>query len=327
MKILIVTPSPARSQTGNRITALRWGRILRELGHRVVLQEEYRGGRYDLVIVLHARRSFGSIQLFRERFPQAPLLLALTGTDLYHDIHIDPRAQQALALATRLIVLQPLGLDELPAPLRRKGVVIYQSVAVPLAIGRAAKKSRAFTVCVMGHLRPVKDPWRAAQAARRLPSTSKIQVVHVGGALSQSMEKQALGEQARNPRYHWLGEAPRAKALRILARSRLLVHSSRMEGGANVISEALALSVPVLSSEIPGSIGILGPEYPGYFPVGDTRALAALMQRAELDMDFYHALASHCESVKPLVEPARERTSWKELLTALFPALREKERV
>src|SRR5205823_6109151 len=135
---------------------------------------------------------------------------------------------------------------ELPAPLRDRARVIYQSV--PTLSLRVARRTDRFEVCVLGHLRPVKDPFRTAQAARLLPPTSRIDVLHVGGALSEEMERQARAERAENPRYRWLGEMSRSRALHTLARCRLLVLTSEMEGGANVISEALAVGVPVLSS-------------------------------------------------------------------------------
>ncbi|MCZ6677103.1 MAG: glycosyltransferase [Candidatus Poribacteria bacterium] len=171
---------------------------------------------------------------------------------------------------------------------------------------------------MLGHLRPVKDPLRTAMAARVLPSSSRIQVVHVGSALTEDMKKAARVEAAANPRYRWLGELPRWKALRVLARSRLLSLTSEMEGGANVISEALVCSVPIISSRISGSIGLLGEDYPGYFPVGDTQALAKLLERVETDVDFYNTLKTWCNRLKPLVDPARERQSWQDLLRELL---------
>jgi len=128
------------------------------------------------------------------------------------------------------------------------------------------------------------------------------------------MERQARARMKSNPRYRWLGEMPRGQALRLLVRSRLHVLSSEMEGGANALCEAIACSVPTLASRIPGSVGILGPDYPGYFPVGDTQALARLLRRAETDAEFLGRLRAWCERLKPLVEPAREREAWRHLL-------------
>lgn len=315
MKICLVTPAPTYSRKGNRVTALRWARILRELGHRVVITEKYQGERCDVLVALHARRSHASIVRFRRQHPELPLILALTGTDLYGDIHADASAQKSLEIADRFILLQPAGIEELSEHLRDKASVIYQSVTAPP--GRFLPKKNVFEVCVLGHLRPVKDPFRAAMAARQLPTSSRIQVVHVGGALTDGMRIQADAEATANPRYRWLGELPRWQALRVLARSRMLVLTSQMEGGANAVSEAIACAVPIISSRISGSIGLLGEDYPGYFPVGDTQALADLLIRVETDAGFYQALQAWCEKLKPMVDPDSERRSWQNLLQDL----------
>ena len=315
MKICLVTPAPTYSRKGNRVTALRWARILRELGHRVVIAEEFQGERCDVLVALHARRSHPSIARFHHEHPELPLILALTGTDLYGDIHTDASAQESLEMADRFILLQPAGIEELSEHLRHKAWVIYQSITAPP--GKFSPKKNVFELCVLGHLRSVKDPFRTAMAARRLPPSSRIQVVHVGGALTGAMRVLANTEAATNPRYRWLGELPRWRALRILARSRVLVLTSQMEGGANVVCEAIACSVPVISSRISGSIGLLGEDYPGYFPVEDTQALTDLLIRAETDAAFYDTLKTWCERLKSIVDPDRERQSWKRLLQDL----------
>ncbi|MFQ5738385.1 MAG: selenoneine biosynthesis selenosugar synthase SenB [Acidobacteriota bacterium] len=315
MRIQIVTPAAAGTRYGNRITAHRWARILRSLAHSVAIRQEYRGEDCRLLVALHARRSANSIRRFRQQRQCAPLVVALTGTDVYRDIHIDSSAQCSLQLASRLIVLQPLAIQELARDLRHKTRVIYQSVKAPSH--KPAPSRKSFSVCVLGHLRPVKDPFRAARASRLLPAASRIRVIQVGAAMSEEMAVRARAEADQNPRYDWLGELPRWKALRRMWGCRLLVLSSRLEGGANVISEAIAASVPVLSSHINGSIGLLGPDYPGYFPVEDSESLAALLWRAETEPGFYQELARHIEDRGPLVEPERERDAWGALLNEL----------
>jgi len=317
VRIVLVTPAPRGSTRGNRVTAVRWARILRQLGHRVAVQEEYDGAACDVLIALHARRSFDSAARFRKRHPQLPLIVALTGTDLYQDLHNSLQARRSLEWATRLVVLQPLGVRQLPEHLRSRARVIHQSAQLPAGARRLRPKRDVFEVCVLGHLRPVKDPFRTAKAARLLPETSRVRVLQIGAALSEEMTGHAKIEEKRNPRYKWLGERPRWQAFRCLRRSRLLVLTSKLEGGANVISEALAASVPVVSSFIPGSIGILGEDYPGYFPVGDAPALAALLHRAEMDREFYAELKARCRRLAPLVAPARELRSWKALIAEL----------
>ena len=315
MRIQLVTPAPLRLNNGNKITAVRWSRILRGLGHKVDIVQHYSGLACDLLIALHARRSYRSIVKFFELHGELPLVVVLTGTDVYKDIHNDPEAQHSVKLATRIIVLQKQALAELPRHAHAKTRVIYQS-AEPYK-GHAPKKTKPFKVCVIGHLRTEKDPLRTALAARQIPSFSNLEVLHVGKALDPALGKQAQAEAATNPRYSWVGELPYWMTRRVLARSHLLVITSRMEGSSNVLSEALASSVPVIASKISGLIGTLGKDYPGFFPVGDTVALAELLMRAEYDQAFYHSLKRACERAAPLVQPQREIASWKLVLREL----------
>lgn len=315
LRIQMVTPAPARSLHGNRVTALRWARLLRSLGHRVKITTEYEVTPTDLLVALHARRSAHAVAEFAGRHPGKPLIVALTGTDLYHDLPQSQLAQESLRLATRLVILQPDGLRFLTARQQNKTHAIIQSSRKP--VRRVPPLKRVMEVAVVAHLRMVKDPFRVALASRQLPSSSKIRVVQIGKALSPAMEERATREMARNARYHWLGQLPRWKTLQRLRRSRLVVVSSRLEGAPNVASEALAADVPMLSSHISGMIGLLGEDYPGYFPVGDTDRLRQLLLQAEQDHDFYRQLQASCRRVQHLVTPRREKRLWKDLLTEI----------
>lgn len=313
MRIVIATPAPPASRHGNRTTASRWARILRGLGHRVAVQREWTGQDCDVLLALHARRSFASIRRFHSGHPGRPLIVALTGTDLYRDLPRHRGARQALEWAWRLIVLHPRAPEALPAAARRKAVVITQS----LDRREATPSVRRFDVCVLAHLRQIKDPFRAAMASRLLPAASRVRILQVGGAMTRAMGSRARQEERRNPRYRWLGNLPRWRALQVLGRCRLLVLSSRAEGGANAVSEALACGVPVLASRIPGNMGLLGKRYPGTFGVGDTRGLAALLTRAEAETAFLDRLRAACASRRALIEPAREQSAWRRLLASL----------
>jgi putative glycosyltransferase (TIGR04348 family) len=322
MKIFMVCPAPRGSRKGNRVTADRWARILRRLGHHPKIRPHYDGSSCALMIALHARKSAESIRAFRQIYPYRPVLLCLTGTDLYRDIRTSQAARQSLEIADRLIVLQPHGLDELPAELHAKARVIIQS-AQPIGLANSFRSAdHIFNVIVLGHLRAEKDPFRTPLALRLLPKEVPIRVTHLGQALSPPMARQARRLAATEARYRWLGEIPRADARRTLARSHVLVLSSRMEGGANVISEALADGVPVLASRISGNVGLLGDDYPGLFPVGDSNALARLLKRSATDNAFYGRLKSWCARLKPQVDPAKEEAAWKKLLEELQRPLR-----
>ena len=304
MKICIVTPAGPQLRNGNRVTAVRWSRFLQQLGHEVLLEESWGGEEPDLMIALHARRSHPSIRRYATACPKRPFIVVLTGTDLYRDIRSDEAARESLELAKALIVLQEKGPEELIPRHRAKTHVVYQS-AEP--VKRQPPAKRYFGVCVIGHLRDEKDPFRAALAARLLPPNSRIRVTHTGRSDDAKFTERARLEASENPRYLWLGETPRWKARRVLARSRLLVQTSAMEGGANVVSEALASGVPVVASDIPGNVGMLGENYPGYYPVGDEEALSRLLYRAETDSAFYEKLEAGCETRRHLVLPEREK--------------------
>lgn len=312
MKIQLVTPAPLKLNNGNKITALRWAGIFKKLGHQVHLTQSYDGANCDVLIALHARRSADSIRRFRERHPRLPLIVVLTGTDVYRDIHRDRKAQQSLEYASRLVVLQKRALREIPKHLQNKARVIYQSAeALP---ARQPRHNGAFDVCVIGHLRAEKDPLRTAMAVRALPLTSRIRVTHIGQALDPLLEKRARQEVKHNPRYRWIGQLPHKKTRERLAQSRLLCITSKMEGSSNVLSEALASGVPVVAAKISGLMGTLGDDFPGYFRVGNTQRLRALLLKAESEPKFYRALKNFAARVAHRADPRREMEAWRRLL-------------
>ncbi len=313
--IALVTPAGPTRRTGNRISGNRWARILRASGHRVTALDRYERERCDLLIALHARRSHPSIRQFHERHPDKPIILVLTGTDLYRDIHEDEDSRESLRLADRLVVLQRKGLDELAPELHEKTRVIYQSA--PASPGQPGNPEKQFTVAVVGHMRPEKDPFRTAMAVRSLPRTSRIQVVHIGAAFGDDYLRRAAREAERNPRYRWLGDLPHWKTRQLLANSHLTSITSRMEGSSNVLCEALASGVPVAASRISGLMGTLGDDYPGYYELADTAGLKRLLLRAETDPAFYESLARHCAEAAPLVNPEREIQAWRQLVREL----------
>jgi putative glycosyltransferase (TIGR04348 family) len=315
MHIVLITPYPPAARNGNAHTAQRWARFLRAAGHGVEVSVEWDGQPADVMIALHARRSYAAIAEFARAYPQRPLIVVLTGTDLYRDIQTDQAAQHSLQRATRLVVLQTRGLDELSAELQIKTRIIFQSAPT---LAPRPRRTRTFDVCVVAHMRDEKDPLRAAYAAELLPAESHIRVLHVGAALTPEMAQQA-GQCRNNSRWKWLGMRPHADTRRLIAGCRLLVQSSRMEGGANTIVEAVSAGVPVLASDIAGNIGMLGADYSGYYPLADSSALAELMRRAEIDPGFYAQLAAQCALRAPLFEPGCERAAVQNLIEEFNP--------
>jgi putative glycosyltransferase (TIGR04348 family) len=313
MRIILITPAPPQSRLGNRTTAVRWARLFLALGHRVDLTMRYEvGQRADLMIALHAWRSAPSVHTFSDRNPGKPILVVLTGTDIYRFQHSEPEITLAtLHRADRLIGLHDRVADAIPPQLRSRVRIVYQS-AVP---GLARSPSRKiFKICVAGHLREEKDPLRPAIAVRDISSQSHIRIDHFGSAHSPDWEQRAQQEMAINPRYQWHGDVPFWRLRRAYAQSRLLVLPSLMEGGANVVSEAIASSLPIVASRIEGSLGLLGDDYPGFFPAGDTAALSELLQRAETDRRWLEMLAGHCDRLRPRFTLETETATWARIL-------------
>ena len=298
------------------MAASRWARILRRLGHKVRIAPDYDGSPADLMVAVHAWRSAAAVERFKAKFPERPVILQLSGTDIYQYIDTDPvPTLRSMTLADRLVALNDLAGRVVPKRLRSRLSIIHQSAAIPRQSRRPS--ARAVTVSVIGHLRDVKDPLRAAEAARMLPSASRVRIEQVGRAYTPEWAAQAEAEMAINPRYLWRGDVPVAAVRRLLARSHAMVISSLSEGGANVISEAAIAGVPVLASRIDGNVGLLGTDYPGYFPVGDTEALARMLQKLESDPRFVSRLRRAVARRAPLFRPARETAAWRRLLAGL----------
>ena len=318
MRILIVTPAKPGSRHGNRNTAVRWARLLRELGHRVVIDIAFdpagQAARFDVLIALHARRSHRALLDWKAACAQKPVILALTGTDLYRDIRADAGAQESLDLADRMIVLQAEGTNELRPKQRAKTRVIYQSVD-PIKTVLPPVKTALITV--IGHLREEKDPFRAALALKQLPHETKLRVVQLGGAMAPEYATEATRLMAEEPRYRWLGEHAHGVTMRWLARSHLMVISSLMEGGAHVVSEAIEAGVPVLASKVSGNVGMLGRDYAGYYRVGDEKGLARLLARCvgvNAEDGFLGTLCAQVVARRPLIARDAERAALESLL-------------
>jgi putative glycosyltransferase (TIGR04348 family) len=308
--VLIISPALAKANNGNWQTAARWSRFLRDSYTVVCAASDTSLGatlQPDVLIALHARRSADALLEFEQRCPS---ILVLTGTDLYRDIRTDLAAQHSLAIATRLVVLQAAGMDELPPPLLEKTCVIHQSARTLKAINR---HRAALKVIMIGHLRAEKDPATFLRACMHLEHDD-IDFMHVGGALDASMKVQATSMADRNPRYRWIGNQPHAATRQRLKHSDLMVISSIMEGGANVITEAITSGVAVVASDISGNRGLLGDDYAGYFPVGDASALSTLICRCASEPLFLAHLQAQCDLRRPLFTPERECAAVRQLV-------------
>jgi putative glycosyltransferase (TIGR04348 family) len=321
--IVLITPYLAAANNGNWRTAARWARLLAPRFSVAVhgpddALDTLGRTRARVVIALHARRSRPAIALCKDTRPDLVRVVALTGTDLYGDLPAgDAAVAASLADADGLIVLQADALAHLPEHARGKAHVVHQS-ANRLAPWPHKRDDRVHCVLV-AHLRREKDPVTALAAWALLPHELPATLTLVGAALDPGLAAVVTAAAAADPRIRWLGARPHGWTRQAIKRAHLLLCPSLMEGGAHVVIEAVTSGTPVLGSAMSGNIGLLGPDYPGYFPVGDAPALARLVARAQREQGFRVALAAASSARAPLFLPAREQAS---LVAAVDAAIR-----
>ena len=315
MHFFIVTPGVDWVATGNRFSAETFGSIISALGHRVTTAGQWASeSEADVLVALHAVKSHESIRRFRDLHSNKPIILVLTGTDIYPDLN--DIGLESVNAADRLVCLQDKALEKIPEEHLSKARVIRHS-ATGLIGTQPERSSDPFEICVVGHLRDVKDPMRAAYATHRLPAESKIRVLHAGAILDEKYQAIVETEMRDNPRYTWLGPLDPNSLKQLMARCQAIVVSSISEGGARVAGEAVVLGTPVLGSRIDGLLGHFGGDYPAFFSVGDTGALAALMMKLEEDTGFRKQLRDLTISLQPIFDPDREKMAWEELIAGL----------
>ena len=334
VKTVLVSPALAEANNGNWHTAHRWAQFLSSHCDIALLPKwpmslltlptspaspDTEARAPQLMIALHARRSAASIHAWAAAWPHKPLIVVLTGTDLYRDIQTDADARQSLALATHLVVLQEAGLQAIPQAWRSKTSVIYQSAPT---LKPADKSRRKFRALMVGHLREEKDPLTFMRAAAQ-NRTASIYFDQIGSELDAGIASAARAALLQAGNYRWLGGLPRAVTRQHIKRAHVLVNCSKMEGGAHVILEAIQSGTPVLASHIDGNIGMLGADYGGYFALGNDAQLAALVQRCAVDAPFLALLQGQCRQRAGLFATGLEKRNVINLVRSALSSPRD----
>ena len=311
-RIAIVCPASAEANNGNWRTARRWQTLLRGQAQVRIVQHwpDAQAARDEVMLALHARKSAPAVQAWHAARGAHGLGVVLTGTDLYPDITRDALALRTLDLADSLVVLQPQALQALPEAARARAQVVLQSCPTRPTLAKTAQRLR---VVMVGHLREEKNPAMLWRAVRAIPPTAGIVVEHIGQALSPAMAQQAEATAQASPHYRWLGGLTHAQAVQRIQRAHLLVHTSRSEGGAIVLSEALRCGTPVLATRIDGNVGVLGGDYGGYVAPDDDAALARLLLQCRAQQGQPEGLLqrwqAQCALRAPLFAPEREQAA------------------
>jgi putative glycosyltransferase (TIGR04348 family) len=313
--IVIISPALSDANNGNWQTAKRWATML-NTQHRTRIAKQWPSdgdASDEIMIALHARRSAPSITQWHDKRGSGRLIVALTGTDLYRDIHTDTQAQASLDAAGQLIVLQELGIQSLPKQHHHKTSVVFQSTSSRQILPKTNKHLNAVMV---GHLRDEKMPQTLFEAAHLLQDTPHIRITHIGAGLDEELAQIAINTEALCAGYTWARGLKHAQTRQRIQRAHVLVHTSKMEGGAHVIMEAVCSGTPVLASRMDGNVGMLGAGYDGYFPVGDAQALAALLRRCKNEAAYLDHLSSQCALRAPLFSPLSEQQALLRIVAA-----------
>ena len=296
MKILVTSPFPLDGKSGNAVTARRIAGLLPDA--RVC--HGWDGESADLFIALHAHRSRHAVERFQAAHPQGRVAILLTGTDL-NDFPLDELLQIGLKVDA-LVCMHDQALKRLPEPLLNRAHVIFPSVQM----SPRKTSPEPHLVTLIGHLRPVKNPFLAVESLGDLP----LRLIHIGKALEDEEERHAKRWHESESRYEWLGGLPRDRTLDWLSRSWVTLNTSHSEGASNVVAEAVVLGVPVFATRIEGNVGLLGPEHLGLF---EPPELHAHMDRAFREPEFLDTIRLQQAKRRPLFSTAREATSWMSL--------------
>ncbi|QJC56863.1 hypothetical protein HC248_02174 [Polaromonas vacuolata] len=332
-KIVIISPALKAANNGNWQTANRWQKMLSPY-YQVRISQNWPDGpeaQHDKVMLaLHARRSASSIAAWAKAHAPSQaanisspgLAVVLTGTDLYRDIHEDAQAAHSLELAQCLVVLQECGPEALPEALRERAMVMFQSTSERRAL---VKTQRHLRVVMVGHLRDEKTPETLMNAARLIAPNEGILIDHIGAPLDANLGQLAEATAADCPHYRWLGSLSHAQTRRRIQQAHLLVHTSRMEGGAHVVMEAVRSNTPVLASNIDGNRGMLGADYAGYFDWNNAEQLVSLLRQARAsqsnnndDSDLLKTLQAQSHQRAALFAPETEQASLLKLVANLL---------
>ena len=282
---------------------------------RIIVQTQWSGEPCHALIALHARRSTASIAAYRARHPAGPLAVMLTGTDLYRDLPASREAAASLDCADCIVVLQEDAQRHLEPRWRRKSQVIFQSART---LAPAPKARDKLSCVIVGHLREEKDPATLMAAIGHIPRDVPVTFRHIGAPLDAKLAALARALQRRDPRYRYVGALGHGLTRCAIRAAHLLVHPSLMEGGANVIVEAVTAGTAVLASRVSGNVGMLGTGYPGYFDSGDASGLARRLVQASEEASYLRGLERACAARRKLFKPETEARAVRQLLRQML---------
>jgi L-malate glycosyltransferase len=330
MKSLLLAPTAPPRLTGNAVTVERISSLLAKAGVicRIVdlsatpagaLAEIARNFQPDLIHAFHAYKA-GPCGFALARDLAVPLLITMTGTDIYGDLEsADTREEvlQVLGASARITVFNTqarsvlfhCGID------RRTVSVVHQSVSLPanaetdwrerLGIDREAP-----VFLLLGGIRRIKDFSFAltalAESRKRFPTLRLL----IAGPVIEPEEFAKI--QTWCTGRSWvalLGEVPRREIRALFATGDVLINTSRSESESNAVLEAMSRGKIVIARDIPGNASLFGGDR--RFLFRDARELQDVIDHVLTDRrgwDRYGAQARR--RITRSFSPAREQAGY-----------------
>lgn len=310
MKIRIFKPETETLECGVNSQTDRLRRVSEKLGFEAsVVPENYQHEANTAAIFLQAVDSQPGLR--RAKAAGAKTVLILTGSDI--NVHLkgdEARKAEIFSTCDVIVCMHPLIKRKVPKQFQDQLHFIRQSFD-DSAQPATARLTKAFSY--VANIRRIKRPETVLRAADFLRDTD-LEIVHAGGVWGEeySCWPNYNGlPHAQN--YRWLGGQTHAESLALIGSSRATIVASEAEGGSNVLSEAIVLGTPVITSNNECCVGLLGSNYPGIFDIGDSRGLSELIRRAAFDEDFYSDLVARTSELRSGFTFDTEVAAWREV--------------
>ncbi len=283
--IKIYSPSRDSAVTGNYVTSKRYAYHLQNLGYRVFVyngfEEKVNVEGVRCAFVLHAEK--GSHVIKELAAKNVPVVLVLTGTDLYRDIistknSKKERCFRSIQLASAIVVLHENAVSDLLKVVsfpRERIFVVLQSVVDFKKRTFLFKKKNHYKILLLSNIRKEKGIIVAISGflefQKNIDARTKFTLDHIGGVLDQGYFKKITNLLEGVKSVSFLGSIEKDKLQTMLASYDLLLHSSFIEGGSLVIQEAQNAGLPIIASDISCHAALLGSAYVGLHSVGSAK--------------------------------------------------------
>lgn len=205
-----------------------------------------------------------------------------------------------------------------PKAVRKKSVLLHNPLS-PQFTGKTENADKEDLIAAVGCLDNNKNHAMLLHAFARIADEyPKMKLVIYGEGETREKLEAIVEEKGLKDRIQLPGRVD--DVAERISRARIFALTSNTEGVPNTVIEAMALGLPVISTDCPcggpaeliedGTNGIL-------IPVGDAYALADAFRRILEDSEFEKKLGENARNIMQKLEPARVYREWEAYLNRL----------